>query len=365
MRKHYLDNIKWMVQVLVVLFHVFFMYMSDNLNPQAVFGQITDKPFIFGDLFQYIVYPWFMTLLFIAAGMSSKIYLDSHTDKEFIKSRTTRLLVPSTIGILAFGYVQGYLNMALAGALGTTSELPLVVQYLIMCVSGTGVLWFLQVLWVCSVLLVLIRKIEKGRLLKVCSKTGIVVLILMVIPFYGAGLILNPVIASYRFGLYILAFLTGYFIFSHEEVMEKVKKMLPLFAAAGIGSCVLFCVRHFGESYAESPVNRSISYVLCSYFMSVAVLGSAAKYLDFTSPVMTWIYRKSFGIYVFHYIGLSAVAVFVAGKMNLPAAVIYILSAIAAFGGALIVNAIISRIPFLRWAVLGIKKRKVVKDAQG
>lgn len=364
MRKHYLDNIKWMVQILVVLYHVFFMY--NGIGLPGVYGQLTERQFIPGDLFQYIVYPWFMTLLFIAAGMSSKIYLDHHTDKEFIKSRTTRLLVPSTIGVLAFGYVQGYLNMALSGAFDTVSELPGVIQYLIMCASGIGVLWFLQVLWVCSVLLVIVRKIEKGRLLKVCSKTNIVVLILMAVPFFGAGLILNtPVIACYRFGLYILAFLTGYFIFSHDEVMERVKKWLPLFATAGIASCVIFCIRHMGENYADAPVNRSISYILCAYFMSVAVLGSAAKYLDLATSVTTWIYRRSFGIYVFHYIGLSAVALFVAGKMNLPAAVIYILSAMAAFGGALLLNAIISRIPFLRWAVLGIKKRKVAKDAQG
>ena len=367
MRKHYLDNIKWMVQVLVVLFHVFFMYMSDNLPSQAVFGQITDKPFIFGDMFQYIVYPWFMTVLFIVSGITAKIYLDNHTTKEFIGSRTTKFLVPSTIGVLVFGYVQGYLNMSLSeGAFDSVKAAPAFVQYLIMCVSGTGVLWFLQVLWVLSIVLVVVRKIEKGRLWKVCSKTNIAVLLLMAVPFYGAGLILNtPVITVYRFGLYGIAFFTGYFIFSHEEVIARIKKFLPAFAVLAAASGIAFCIMNYGSNYATAPVNRTIVYAFFAYYMSVTVLALGAKFLDFRNGFTAWISKRSFGLYVFHYIGRSAVAVFVAGKYDLPAAVIYILSAVAAFGGALLLNAIISRIPFFRWAVLGIKKGKVVKDAQG
>ena len=43
--------------------------------------------------------------------------------------------------------------------------------YLIMVASGSGVLWFMHLLWVYCVILVLIRKIEKGKLLAAGSKT--------------------------------------------------------------------------------------------------------------------------------------------------------------------------------------------------
>ena len=366
MRKHYLDNIKWIVQVLVVMYHIFFMYMSNNLNPQSVFGQITAKPFIFGDLFQYIVYPWFMTVLFIVSGITSKIYLDSHTTKEFVKSRTTKLLVPSTIGLLVFGFIQGYLNMALSeGAFESVKNVPVVIRYFIMCISGTGVLWFLQVLWVLSILLVIVRKIEKDRLWNICSKTNVIILVLMAVLFYGCGLILNtPVIPVYRFGLYGIAFFAGYFIFSHQEVIDRIKKFLPLLGVLALASGIVFCHLHFGESYSTAPVNRTVEFALCAYFMSVTVLGLGAKFLDFENGFTSWMSRRSFGIYVFHYMGISAVAVFVAGKFELPAAVIYILSTVAAFGGALLLNAIISRVPFFRWAVLGISKRKAKENVQ-
>lgn len=367
MRKHYLDNIKWIVQILVVLYHLFFMYASNVIALPGVYGQITKEPFLLGDIYQYAVYPWFMTVLFIVSGITAKIYLDNHTTKEFIGSRTTKFLVPSTIGVLVFGYVQGYLNMSLSeGAFDSMKDAPALVKYLVMCVSGTGVLWFLQVLWVLSIVLVIIRKIEKDRLWKVCAKTNIAVLLLMAVPFYGAGLILNtPVITVYRFGLYGIAFFTGYFIFSHEEVIAKIKRSLPVFAVLAAASGIAFCIMNYGSNYATAPVNRTVVYAFFAYYMSVTVLASGAKFLDFRNGFTSWISKRSFGLYVFHYIGHSAVAVFVAGKFDLPAVVIYILSAVAAFGGALLLNAIISRIPFFRWAVLGIKKGKVRKDVKG
>ena len=265
MRKHYLDNIKWIVQILVVLYHLFFMYASSVIALPSVYGQITKEPFLLGDIYQYAVYPWFMTVLFIVSGITAKIYLDNHTTKEFIGSRTTKFLVPSTIGVLVFGYVQGYLNMSLSeGAFDSMKEAPALVKYLVMCVSGTGVLWFLQVLWVLSIVLVIVRKIEKDRLWKVCAKTNMAVLLLMAVPFYGAGLILNtPVITVYRFGLYGIAFFTGYFIFSHEEVIARIKAVY----------------RRVGQSSAESEV-KEVKYDKLSVNMTRYELRVNGQVLD-------------------------------------------------------------------------------------
>ena len=49
--------------------------------------------------------------------MCAKYYLDQHSDKEFIRVRTRKLLVLSTIGILVLGWVQGYFNMAIGDAI--------------------------------------------------------------------------------------------------------------------------------------------------------------------------------------------------------------------------------------------------------
>ena len=68
--------------------------------------------------------------------------------------------------------------------------------------------------------------------------------------------------------------------------------------------------------------------------------------------------KHSFGLYVFHYLGISSVALFLAKPKILPAPLCYILSLIAGFVFGYGLYAIISRIPFFRWAVLGISKKK-------
>jgi hypothetical protein len=66
----------------------------------------------------------------------------------------------------------------------------------------------------------------------------------------------------------------------------------------------------------------------------------------------------SFGLYVFHYLGISTVALVFAQNAILPAPLCYLFSLIAGFLFGYGLYAIISRIPFFRWAVLGISKKK-------
>ena len=65
-RKLYLDNIRWMTVVLVVIYHV--VYMFNGVQPFGVIGPFREHQL--QDCFQYLVYPWFMALLFVVSGMS-------------------------------------------------------------------------------------------------------------------------------------------------------------------------------------------------------------------------------------------------------------------------------------------------------
>ena len=104
MRKYYIDNIRSFTIVLVVLYHV--IYMFNSVITVGVIGPIANVPWL--DVVQYLLYPWFMLILFIISGMCSRYYLASHSSKEYLMARTRKLLVPSTIGIFVFGWVQGY-----------------------------------------------------------------------------------------------------------------------------------------------------------------------------------------------------------------------------------------------------------------
>ena len=102
-------------------------------------------------------------------------------------------------------------------------------------------------------------------------------------------------------------------------------------------------------------------YSLCAYFGSFAMLGGFARFGDFSNAFTEWMSRHSFGLYVFHYLGISTVALLIAKPKLLPAPASYILSLVAGFVFGYGLYALISRIPFFRWAVLGIKKKKNIE----
>lgn len=365
MRKYDIDHIRSMTIVLVVIYHV--IYMFNAVATDGVIGPVTD--FHGQDVVQYLLYPWFMMILFLISGMCSKFYLDHHTDREYLKARTRKLLVPSTLGLLVIGWMQGYLNMSISHAFDQMdlSAVPKVVLYLIMCISGTGVLWTIQVMWVLSVVLLLLRKLERGHFrkraenwLNRCSNGMLIgILILLVIPAWGAAQILNtPVIAVYRFGIYGFAFLLGYYIFSHEKTRDCLAKYsIPLLIGAGALG-IIYAWQNYGRNYAIAPFVNSPLAVGYGWMMCLAILGSMKRWYSRESALGNWLASRSFGIYIFHYLPLSACAYLLDRYTGVPGWALYVLTAIAAFGGAILLNEIFVRIPVLRYLVLGIKKEK-------
>ena len=271
MRKYYLDNVRWVTVVLVVIYHVLYMY-----NGEAILGglgKITALDVQYYDIFLYAVYPWFMLLLFLISGICSRYYLDNHTAKEFAKSRTRKLLIPSTIGLFVFQFIQGYVSMSISGAFDSMQKVPGLIRYFIMALSGTGVLWYIQLLWLFSMVLLLVRKIEKDRLWKLGGKANIIAILLMTVVIWGAAQIFNtPVVVVYRFGYYGAAYMLGYFVFSHDEVIETLKKYFVLLFVLAAGVGISFCAAYFGKNYADAPINRSVLFAGFGWLMSMAIL---------------------------------------------------------------------------------------------
>ena len=193
--------------------------MFNGVMEELVIGPF--HPVQYQDVIQYLLYPWFMVILFVVAGISSRHALEKYSAKEFLIARTNKLLVPSTIGLLAFHWIGGYVNMCVTSAKTLPAEIPALVRYFIYAISGTGVLWFIQMLWVYSLILFFIRKFESGKLYKYTEKINIWAIIFLMIPLWLFAQILNtPVIPVYRFGIYGLAFFIGYFIMAHDEIVD-------------------------------------------------------------------------------------------------------------------------------------------------
>lgn len=129
MRKYYIDNIRWVTVLLVVVYHV--IYIFNSVLSFGIIGPVTT--FHGQDAVQYLLYPWFMVILFIISGMCSYYYLENHSSKEYIKARTNKLLVPSTIGLFVFQWIQGYVNMSISNAFQSMPDTMPKLYYILLC----------------------------------------------------------------------------------------------------------------------------------------------------------------------------------------------------------------------------------------
>lgn len=363
MRKHWIDNLRWVTVFLVLLYHVFYFY--NNKGVIGGIGGFGDGP-QYQDIVMYVLYPWFMPLLFILAGISARYALERHSAKDWIKARTRKLLVPSTIGLFFFGFLIGWFNSKFAAGDGALDGLPGFVKYIIWAVSGTGPLWFIQDLWILSFLILIVRRIDAGnRFYNVCGKTSMVVLIMMGVLFWlgHQTLINDPEPASaqgllnlYKPLFYAISLLMGYFVFAHDSVQERLSRAwMPLMICA-ITAGTILTVNTFGQDntlpqYLGTPLNNIYGWLMC-----LAMMALFKNRFDRTGRFASYMTRSSYGIYIVHYLIIASAGSVLKYNTDLPQLLIYIILTAAVFTLSPALYEILRRIPFIRWCVLGEKK---------
>lgn len=350
MRKIYLDNIRWATVMLVLVYHVCYMF-----NGVGIFGGIPDAESIPAfDALTYVVYPWFMVLLFLIAGMSARYALQNRTSKQFFRERTRKLLVPSTLGLFVLHWITGYFNIKMGGGL---EYMPSFLVYPISVMSGGGPLWFIQMLFLFSCILLLLRKLDKNdRIWNLCRKANIILIFWLFILIWGAAQILNmPVLTTYRFGIYFVAFLIGYYVFSHEEVQNAIEKVrIPMLVIAIIAA-IAYTVYYYGSNYAEPECLQSVFTNLYLWIVVLAVIGCSKKYFNQETEFTKYMAKSSFGIYVLHYPVLIVICYILQYHCNFAAIWNYVIALVADVVITFALNEGIRRIPVIRYLVLGQK----------
>ena len=366
-RKFWIDNLRWVTVLLVLLYHVIYFY-----NNKGVFGGVGG----FGngpqyqDVLMYILYPWFMPLLFLLAGISSRYALENRDGKTWFKSRTRKLLVPATIGLLVFQWMVGYFNTHVGGT-DVLAATPQPIKYFVWAFSGIGPLWFIQDLWVFSLVLLIIRKIDKNdRFLNWCGKigemkVGMAVIVLLVFLFWlgEKTLIMNPRAESadglynlYKPVFYFIVFMMGYLVFSHEKVQELLERFWMPMMLFGVVAGTVLVVTTFGQNnttpqYMASPLNCLYGWLMC-----LALMGWFKAKFDKTNAFAGYMTRSSFGFYVVHYLVIAGIGYIMKAYTTLPPVAMYIILTVAVFALSPAIYEVLRRIPFLRWCILGEKK---------
>lgn len=360
LRKFYLDNIRWATVILVLIYHVCYIF-----NGVGILGAIPGaKNIPVFDTIACIIYPWFMVLLFVIAGMSARYALQKRTGKQFIKERAVKLLVPATLGLFVIHWITGYLNIKMGGGL---EFIPTVLIYPISVVSGIGPLWFIQMLFVFSCILVLFRKMDKtDKVWTLCGKANLPIILLLSVLVFGAAQVLNmPVLTMYRFGIYFVSFLIGYYIFSHDEVQETIEKIrIPMLCLAVIGA-VLYAIRYGGSNFTSSDCLQSIMTNLYLWIIVLAVIGCGRRYFNRETAFTRYMTKSSFGIYILHYPILMVVCYILHNHFDFSAIWNYLIALILEIAMTFAVYEVIKRIPIIRYFVLGVKRKSIkTKEVQ-
>jgi len=350
-RKNYLDNIRSITIILVVIYHVAYIF-----NSAGVISNIPVNGIPAIDSICYFLYPWFMCIMFLIAGISARYSLQTRSTKQFAKERVQKLILPYFGGMFLLGWLNGWVTAQYVDMFGGNA-VPGFVRYLVYCMN-IGPLWFLLEVFLISMILLLILKIDKkDKLWNLAGKANVPLLILLALPVWGSSFLLNtPVVVIFRNGIYCFMFLLGYYVFSHDIVLEKIKKIgIPLM----ITGIVLGCVEvwyFFGQSFASDACLQHPLTNLYLWIMILAILGCAQRWLNFNNLFTKYFKNRSFAIYVCHYPLLILTAFLMITYLQLPMLANYIILWFLDFSVTILFYEITSKIPVIRYLIFGIKK---------
>ena len=362
-RYYFLDNIRWVVVLLVLLYHVFY-----NYNALGVFGGIGGfSENQWQDTICALLNPWFMALLFIVAGASSRYALQHHTSKEFRKERCRKLLVPSTIGLVVLGWVLGAMNSYIAGA-NIPEGIPLIAKWMIYAISGTAHLWFIQDLFIFSLAQLLVRKfvdVERvDKQLSGLTKWGYALIMILFFAILWIGSktqIDSPTAAQGLINLYhpiyyFVCFVAGYYIFSSEAIHNYLAERAKGLIIVALGTAIYFVIRYYGTDYTLPAVLQSVWCNLFCWAMILAMIGTFKRWADCSTPTTEYLSRSSYGVYIVHMTVCTAICLALK-QTALPIWSIYTITIGTTLAGSFLLWEILHRIPLVRWCIFGIKAK--------
>lgn len=243
---------------------------------------------------------------------------------------------------------------------GGLAYIPRFLVYPISVISGTGPLWFIQMLFLFSCILVLLKKADKtDAVWKLCQKANSAVLIFLFVLIYGAAQILNtPVLTMYRFGIYLVSFLIGYYVFSHNTVQTNIEKLrIPMLCAAIAGAAV-YAFRYGTGDYTSPSCLQNIVTNLYLWLAVLAIIGCGKHYWNRETAFTRYMAKSSFGLYILHYPILIVTCYLLYFHFDLPVICNYMIALAAELILTPALYEAIKRIPIIRYLVLGIKQKK-------
>jgi glucans biosynthesis protein C len=259
--------------------------------------------------FTSILWPWFMPLLFVIAGISSMYALKNKTLKNYFIERTKKLFVPLFFGILFIcPFLTFFAELFHNNYTGT--YIQQYIQFFTKETDLTGYnggftpahLWFLLYLFIISIIAIPFFHFIPKEINKVIEKINLLTLILLfILPCVGQ-FIVN--IGGKCLGEFFIYFLLGYYVFSNEKIIDKYSNYYYLFGIISIITLPIYL-------FIDNDIIQLIMQRLYGYSTIIFVLGIGKLKLDVSNKITDYFTKTSFGIYLFHLPWITIIAYYV------------------------------------------------------
>lgn len=296
MRKYYLDNLRTLMILLLFPVHTF-MIWNDYGTKFYVWG---GESKLLSSLIT-LVNPWFMSILFVIAGMCANYSLRKRSIREFVKERFSKLMLPFISGmILLIPFQTLYARKFFFGYKGSLFDNFKCFFTNFTDMSGydgcftPGHLWFILFLFVISILsLVVIKLLPYEKMRNKTEKMNIAIIILLFVPVWLFYYIGN--FGGFSLGKDFMLYLLGYYVLSNDLIMQKIIKWKrPL--------VVSFCILQAGLSIAYYQFSYygdlGVNIVGWLGVLSFLIIGN--EWFNRKTKITDYLSKASFPIYIFH-----------------------------------------------------------------
>ena len=335
-RIHWMDNLRTVIILLVVFYHVGGVYEAAGL--WGWFWIVDDPATISWVGILGIVFDIFMmSTLFFVSGYLAPASLEDRTGWKFLKGKFKRLIIPWLIAV--FTLIPLYKVIFLY-----SRNLPQehwTTYFHITNPNSQNWLWFLPVLFVFNLLYLLLSKANL-RISNISLKGAVVGVFLVgfVYSFSIGGILgfrswtLTPLIdfENERLLVYFMMFLLGVLGFRQDLFAQKPQGK-TLYTIVSSIAWIPVTVHIFARLYpifypadfAVTPLYRLIwwlSFDLSLLCLVYVVLETFRRYFDRTSRIWGELNRNSYGVYIIHVILIGVFGTLLL-NLSLPALLKY------------------------------------------
>ncbi|MBN9391426.1 MAG: acyltransferase [Chloroflexi bacterium] len=319
------SDIDWLrVGVVFMLFPYHTARVFETLEPFYIKNSETSEPC---NWFIIIASPWSMPLLFFLAGAASWYALSFRTAGRYFQERLQRLLLPFLVALLLVVPPQAYFARLTRHTFsGNIIDFyPVYFQsYSLTKADYDGTiftfahLWFVFFLFIFSLMalpLFAFLKSEKGRgLISGLAGSMAGPVIFGLVP----GLLLAASVAPDFLGkpalVYLVLFVVGFAFQGDERFRQVLNRSGYLTLALGLAcspvALLLFQYRQ-ENGFPPGKLGFGLAYNLGSWFLLCAVLAFGSRYLNFSNPILKYVNRAAYPVYILHQTVIVMVAYFV------------------------------------------------------